>query len=256
MRVTVHNRGPEAADSASAAAALVSQHLVLETGRGPSTPSRLSMRTPPPHRSPRPGRLPISLRRQPATAFHRKRNQFSTLWTARKCRRLLQRRLPPIPRSRQSCRRQSSRSRHQSAARITNWIVPAGGAAVVRLRLTRSDAPSSPSTILIRFFDQRRQEADEFYAALQRDISRPRRPPGAAAGLGRHALDQTILPLRHCRSGCAATRPSRRRPRNASRAATRLDAPQQRRHSLHARQVGISLVRGLGPGLPHACRWR
>ena len=38
MRVTAHNRGPEEADSASAAAPLVSQHLVLETGRGPSRP--------------------------------------------------------------------------------------------------------------------------------------------------------------------------------------------------------------------------
>ena len=75
----------------------------------------------------------------------------------------------------------------------------------------------------------------------------PRRP----AGLRRPSLVEAVLLLR--REGLARRRPGAagpagKPPRGAKR---RLGThPQPRRH-LDARQVGVPLVRGLGPGLPH-----
>jgi hypothetical protein len=51
--------------------------------------------------------------------------------------------------------------------------VPAGGSATVRLRLAKSDGTSSskPFSDFDEIFSQRRNEADEFYAGLQHDIT-------------------------------------------------------------------------------------
>src|SRR5262245_15602152 len=85
-----------------------------------------------------------------------------------------------------------------------------------------------------------------------RDSGHPlgRRPRRDAPGLGRPALEQAVLSLRRAdvaggRSGRAppATRPTPGPQR-------RLASSVQRGHHLHAGQVGVSLVRGLGPGLP------
>jgi hypothetical protein len=54
------------------------------------------------------------------------------------------------------------------------------------------------------------------------------------------------------RTGWRVTRSSRRRPRRAAPGPQqRLAAPVQPRHHLDARQVGVPVVRGVGPGLPH-----
>ncbi len=83
-----------------------------------------------------------------------------------------------------------------------------------------------------------------------RPTSRPRRAARAAAGLRGHALVQAVLPPR--RAPLAGRRPDHADAagRAPDRPRQRLAPPLQRRHHLHAGQVGVSLVRGLGPRLP------
>ncbi len=79
------------------------------------------------------------------------------------------------------------------------------------------------------------------------------RAPGAAPGAGRADLEQAVLSLQ--RGALAGRRPrpaDRRRPRAAG-PQRRLAASLHAGRALHARQVGVSLVRGLGSGLSHAC---
>ena len=95
-------------------------------------------------------------------------------------------------------------------------------------------------------------EADAFYAE---------RIPAAATDDERRVLrqayagllwTQAVLPLRRARTGSTATRRSRRpRRRAASGRNARVAAPLQPRRHLDAGQVGVPLVRRLGPGLPH-----
>ena len=74
----------------------------------------------------------------------------------------------------------------------------------------------------------------------------------AAAGLRGAALEQAVLPLRDRRDWLEGD------PSQPAPPAGRADGPQRRlaarlqpRHHLDAGQVGVSLVRGLGPRLPH-----
>ena len=93
--------------------------------------------------------------------------------------------------------------------------------------------------------ERRRDEADEFYAALQNDIADPDARARAASGARRHAVDEAVLLFRCPRwlHGDPAQPPP---PPSAARAQRRLAAPQQRRHHLDAGQVGVS--RGTPPG--------
>mmetsp|Transcript_25159 Transcript_25159/g.63830 ORF Transcript_25159/g.63830 Transcript_25159/m.63830 type:complete len:260 (-) Transcript_25159:1316-2095(-) len=89
---------------------------------------------------------------------------------------------------------------------------------------------------------------------LLRDIAggRVRGGPQAdpAPGAGRHDLEQAVLLLRHPR----LLRRRLRLPDAGRRAALdpqqRLGPHGQQRHHLHAGQVGVPVVRDLGPGLP------
>ena len=111
----------------------------------------------------------------------------------------------------------------------------------------RGQAASATASTTI--FEARRQEADEFYAAVIPPSLERRRGQRHAAGAGRHALVQAVLLLRRR----PLARGARRRPvqAEAARHPQRPLAPHvQRRHHLDAGQVGIPLVRGLGPGLP------
>ena len=120
------------------------------------------------------------------------------------------------------------------------------------LRLSRAPRCRRPLTDFDRIFDQRTAEADEFYADLQRDIEHARRQARAAPGFRRHDLEQAVLLFRHpaMDQGRSGPNPSSRRA--AARPQPRMDAFEQRRHHLDAGQVGISLVRRLGPGVSHA----
>ena len=131
--------------------------------------------------------------------------------------------------------------------------IPPGGEVVVRLRLfAESETPAEVVRARIR---RRVRRARARGRALLR-LTHPRRADGGGAprgppGLCRPSVDEAVLPLRG--EGLA-----RRRPRAAPSAGEpqdgaqrRLAAPLQPRRHLHARQMGVPLVRGLGPRVPH-----
>ena len=97
----------------------------------------------------------------------------------------------------------------------------------------------------------RLREADTFYARRIPDRLGEGEQARRAAGVREPRLVEEVLPLR--REGMARGRsrtaaPPRRSPRRSKR---RVGAPLQPRRHLHARRLGVSLVRGLGPGVPH-----
>ncbi len=133
--------------------------------------------------------------------------------------------------------------------------VPAGGQSSVRLRLVAAAAdPPTPQNDPLDSFDrvvqERQQDADEFYADLQSDIAEE-----DARRVHRQALAGMIWSKQFYHYDVPRwldgdpTQPqpphSRRHGRNS-----RMAARQQRRRHLDARQVGVSLVRGVGPGVP------
>jgi len=73
------------------------------------------------------------------------------------------------------------------------------------------------------------------------------RPPPVAR---RDALVEAVLPLRRARLARGGSRPAEAGRVAATRPERRLGTPLLRRRPLHAGQVGVPLVRGLGPGLP------
>ena len=77
------------------------------------------------------------------------------------------------------------------------------------------------------------------------------------AGAGRHAVDQAVLPSSTWTAGWRSTTPRPSPASGAGRAQRRLVPHGQRRRHLDAGQVGVSLVRRLGPRvpLPGAGRW-
>ena len=105
-------------------------------------------------------------------------------------------------------------------------------------------------------FDSRIADADEFYAADHAAIAERGRAPRAPPGAGRHAVEQAVLLLRPRAVAERAQEPPAARIRPAGRAEHRVVPHAQRRHHLDAGQVGVPVVRGLGPGLPHHRRWR
>ena len=137
--------------------------------------------------------------------------------------------------------------------------VAAGGSQVVRLRLTDA-APAAR--------DRRRRRpapgdglrrGDDRAPARSRRVLRHGDPAVArrgsrardAAGAGRHAVEQAVLSLR--RQHVAGRARRRSVQGEAARAAQPGLAPHaQRRHHFDAGQVGIPVVRRVGPGLPRA----
>ena len=94
---------------------------------------------------------------------------------------------------------------------------------------------------------RRRRVLRPHHAPLARRGRAPGPPPGARGD----AVDEAVLLLRPrpvAEGAPGAPAPRRRRARRPER---RVVPHAERRRHLHARQVGVPLVRGLGPGLPH-----
>ena len=136
------------------------------------------------------------------------------------------------------------------AASTTTANVPAqriGGVAPA------ADAGGADGSARRRRGDRRAHAARGGRRVLRRDPSAEgdrRRAAGAAAGAGRHAVDEADLPVR--RHAVAGRRqPDMPPPRVATAhpqralAASELDA-----HPVDAGQVGVPVVRGVGPGVP------
>ena len=116
----------------------------------------------------------------------------------------------------------------------------------------RADASAVRRRSSTRVFAARRREADEFYATRHPARARPTDARDVAApGARGPAVVQAVLPLRRRRTGSTATPASRRRRPSARHGPQpRLDAPLQRRRHLDAGQVGVSVVRRVGPRVP------
>ena len=200
------------------------------------------------------------LRRRRRIAVHRERNQHRSGCSARRRRR------------RTSRTRSTSTSSHGRREAVN----PAATARRRRRCYARTSAPGETVTLELRLarrwtgrirsstpfadFDalmaQRREEADEFYDAVLPATPVRRRAAGGAAGLRRHAVVEAVLPLRRHR--LAGRRPGRAAAARdaAERAQPRVAALLHSRRDLDARQVGVSLVRLLGPGVSLRRRWR
>ena len=156
-----------------------------------------------------------------------------------------------------------ARSTRPSAAprrrRTIAWRWRPATSKTVRLRLTSTapDRARAKKTTPFaegfeRHFQARRAEADEFYRRDHPEAPQRRSGHRDAPGVGRHAVEQAVLLLRRGQMARGARRQSLQ-AEPAAGAAQRPMAPhvQCRRH-LDAGQMGISLVRRLGPRLPGA----
>ncbi len=79
-----------------------------------------------------------------------------------------------------------------------------------------------------------------------------RRTPRRPAGVRRFAVQQAVLPLRGEELARRRSRAARASREPQARPQPRVAAPVQSRRDLDARQVGVSLVRRLGPRVSHA----
>ncbi|MEI2691727.1 MAG: hypothetical protein V9H69_19320 [Anaerolineae bacterium] len=122
----------------------------------------------------------------------------------------------------------------------------------------RRPASAAPFADFDAIFANAAAEADAFYAAVAATtLTTPTQRLRAAPGVGRAccgASSSTHYDVQRWLNGDPGQPP----PPAAARAGPqpRLAASLQRRRDLDARQVGVSLVRRLGPGLPLRRRWR
>ena len=128
--------------------------------------------------------------------------------------------------------------------------VPAGGSQTVRLRLAAAETKNAFGGF-DKTFKSRIADADEFYDRIAPNALNEDRAPGAPPGAGGTALEQAVLLLRPGAVAARAQEPSAARIRPPRRAQHRVVPHAQRRRDLHAGQVGVSVVCGLGPGLPY-----
>ncbi len=210
-------------------------------GRRPAGPSPRS-RPPPPRRGDRSGH----------PAVHRERDQRRAPLRSAQSQPLRQGRLSPLPDRGAERRRQSGGRGDQGRLPL-----PAGDPA---RRRGRFPLPADPGGELDAGGFRRRfhpgfRDARRRGGRLLRHARRARplrgRPAGGAPVVRGALLVQAVLPLRG--QGLARRRPRpAATPRGAAERAQRLLAPPpQPRRDLHARHLGVSLVGGLGPRLPH-----
>ena len=235
-----------------AADALVPQHLELGARRPPPTASRRGGSRHPARHALGPRRVrPLLLRRRRA-ALHRERDEHREAVRRPVADPLRQGRLPRVRRGRPARGRQSGGHRnegrralctycrrrrdghHRAAPGFSEWREPARGA-FRRLRRGVPAAQGGGGRVL------RRRPAARPFA---------RCPAGGAPGIRRDAVVQAVLPLRRQRlvgGRPGAAEPAARAPAGAQ---PPVDEPVRPRRDLDARQVGVPLVRRLGPGLP------
>ena len=123
-----------------------------------------------------------------------------------------------------------------------------GGSTVWHFRLTPdgADGPARRRRV------DRRDAARGGRRVLRGDASAEGdggREAGAAAGARRHVVDEADLSVRR-RSGSTATTRTMPPPASRTASATTLAPPQLDAHPVDAGQVGVSVVRGVGPRVP------
>ena len=128
--------------------------------------------------------------------------------------------------------------------------VPGGGSTTVRLRLAAARAGNAFDGFE-GIFTSRIADADEFYERIAPQLAERRSTTGAPPGAGGHAVEQAVLLLRPGQVAAGAQESSAARIRPPRHAQHGMVPHAQRRRDLHAGQVGVSVVRGLGPGLSY-----
>ena len=127
--------------------------------------------------------------------------------------------------------------------------VPAGGSVSVRLRMseTTHDDPMGEFDGIV---ERRQQEANEFYEELQADLT-----DSEARAIQRQAFAGMLwtkqyygFDVERWHDGDPGQPPPP--PERRTRPQRGMAAPQQRRHHLHARHLGVPVVRHLGSGVP------
>ena len=193
--------------------------------------------------------LPLRSRRRPA-ALHLQRDERPPRLGARGAEPagVREGRVPPSPGERRGLRQPRGAGdqglRRLSARRRSREAPPC-----LRLRLTpeRLDRPPGRRGPIV---DERKAEADEFYAAIQ---------PAAASADEKLVQRQALASLLWTKQiylfdvgQLAARRQSPLAPARLPQAHPQLPLAASELHArhVHARQVGVPLVRGLGPGLP------
>ena len=154
-------------------------------------------------------------------------------------------------------RAQDTVNPEQRGTKVAFWYeltVAPGETAELRLRLRpKGGTPAAPAALAADFervITQRQAEADEFYAELT--------PAGASADealVMRQALAGMLWSKQLYYYDVArwlAGDPTQPPPPESRLQGTQCPLAQLRRlrHHVHARQVGVPVVRGLGPGLP------
>ena len=252
-----HQRRAGGRQHPRAAHRLVPQHLGLGCRRAQARPVRLGggvgHHRAPDHRHHGADRRRRPRRRRAGPAVLRQRDQHDPAVRHPPGQPLPQGRHQRPRRPRRSDR-QSRASRHQ-----VRVLVPADRAGRTDRRAAAAAAPGRPRRGARRRIGHRLRRGDGPAAGRGGRVLRRAHPgrrqrgrgAGATAGVRRHAVEQAAVLLRR--------RPlAGRRPHPAGTAGVAQERPERQvaqlrrvRHHLHAGQVGVSLVRRLGPGLPH-----
>ena len=253
MQITAHNRGPETAPLARAAAALVPQYLVAGAWR------RQAARCRPPattsiareHVSWASTR---SISRRPELLFCDNETNAASCSASRPARAIS--RMPSTNTSSHGERDAvNPEQTGTKAAAALSYVEPGAAERQLRLRLTPRDdrAPFGE-------FDASSRRAAKKRTSSIRTCKQRIADAERASCSGRHLPGMIwskqfyYYDIPQWLNGDPASR--RRPPAAPARPQSRLDAPQQRRRDLDARQVGISLVRRLGSGVSLRYRWR
>ena len=203
-----------------------------------------------PRLSSRARRLYARVRGRSGAALHGERKQRLAPVGTAESDPLRQGRVPSLRRLRKYRGSQSAEDRHEGRGALhprgaggrrlagPAAIVSDHGGAAVREGLRRDGGrPDHGCRRILR--------ADRSGLAERGRAARP--PPGAR----RDALVETVLPLRRGHLAQGARRASSPRRIGPTGPQRRMVPHVQRRHHLDARQVGIPVVRGLGPRVPH-----
>ena len=257
IRITVDNRGPDAAPLHLLPHALVPQHLGV--GSRLDAPRSEPRTRPAPQRGrARPRRAYGELlarlsRTTPELLFTENETNAGASSGSPNRTPLRQGRLPRLRRPRRAGRGEPGPDGHQGRGALSLRRSPAGEPRALRLRSRPRAASRTRSARLRRRLSTSaaRRPTSSTRRCIPADALR-RRAARHAAGLRRAALvasSSTTTTSRDWLDG-RSRRSRRRRPSALHGPQSRLDPPLQRRRHLHARQVGVPLVRRLGPGLP------
>ena len=249
---TTAGRRPRARAPADA---VVPQHVVLGTAASRSRCARARRAAPSARRTTSSATHTLSCDGAPRAPLHGEREQPRA--PLRRAERLAVRegRVPPLRRLRREGRREPGEDRHEGRRRTRSTCPPAAPSrsACGCLRAPPRSPSARPSTTPSPRASPTPTSSTSASrrTSLTDDERRVHRQ--ALAGM---LWSQAVLPLRRGHLAQGARRAPARRQAVTQGAQRRVVPHVQRRRHLHAGQVGVPLVRGVGSRVPHASRSR